>query len=124
MEMEEQDWQFIGFMIDGVMQHTLATDNKFAAILLSEPQIVDITEEPNLKSLGVGTTYDEVSQTYVPFKPYDSWVWNTEIKSWEPPVSIPTGVTETTGWAWSEEEVNWVAVPVDAGNAISVTYVE
>jgi hypothetical protein len=125
MENQEQpDWQYIGFMLDGQLQHILATDQKFAAILLSEPVMVDITDEPNLSALSQGATYDESSQTYIPVKVYDSWVWNDEVKDWRPPVEIPTNVTETTAWAWSEAEVNWVSVPLDASNVMYVSHVE
>jgi hypothetical protein len=124
MDNENQDWQYIGFMIDGELQHVLGTDSKLAAILLSEPTIVELTDEPNLSSLTPGATYDESSQTYIPVKIYDSWIWNNEVKDWRPPVDPPTDVTETTAWAWSEEEVNWVSVPLDAGNAMYVQHVE
>jgi len=122
-EINNEDWQFIAFMIDGDVQHTLGTDPKFAAILLSDPVIVDITDEPNIRSIGVGTTYDELSQTYIPRKPFASWVWDDNVKTWKSPVELPE-TTVTTGWAWSEEEVNWVAVPMDAANAMSATFVE
>lgn len=125
MENQEQpDWQYIGFMLDGQLQHILATDSKFAAILLSDPVIVELTDEPNLSALSAGATYDENTATYIPVKLYNSWIWNDQVKDWRPPVEVPTGVTETTAWAWSEEEVNWVAVPMDAANIIHITYVE
>lgn len=125
MENQEQpEWQYIGFILDGAIQHILATDQKLGAILLSEPIMVDLTEEPNLSALSQGATYDEASQTYIPVKVYNSWIWNDDVKDWRPPVQIPTGVTETTGWAWSEEDINWVPVPIDAANVLEITYVE
>jgi hypothetical protein len=125
MENQEQpDWQYVGFMLDGELQHILATDSRFAAILLSEPVMVDLTDEPNRSALSQGATYDEATQGYIPVKVYASWVWNDEVKDWRPPVEIPTGVTETTAWAWSEEEVNWISVPHDAANVLFVTHVE
>jgi hypothetical protein len=125
MENQEQpDWQYIGFMLDGELQHILATDQKFAAILLSEPVMVELTDEPNLSALSQGATYDEATQGYIPVKVYASWIWNNEVKDWRPPVEVPTDVTETTAWAWSEEDVNWVVVPQDAGNAMHIKYVE
>ena len=33
--------------------------------------------------------------------PYDSWIWNTSTKEWEPPVTKPDPV-------WDEESASWI----------------
>jgi hypothetical protein len=114
---QDQNWEFIAFMIDGEIQHILGTDSQFASILLSDPVIVDITDEENRAALSIGSTYDESRGIYVPRKPFESWTWDEVVKNWKPPVAAPAA-SANNGWAWSEEELNWVSVPAEAANAI------
>ena len=45
----------VAFVIDGVIQDILHTDERLAAIMLSEPLIVDVSDEP--ESVVPGTLY-------------------------------------------------------------------
>jgi hypothetical protein len=48
----------IAFVIDGVVQDVMHTDERLAAILLSEPLIIDITDREDASSITLGYTYN------------------------------------------------------------------
>jgi len=57
---------------------------------------------------GIGYTYDEIIDGFVPPKPYPSWVLNTTTGLWDAPVPYPTdGKTYT----WDEDTQTWVEIP-------------
>lgn len=52
---------------------------------------------------GVGYTYDETRDAFIPPKPYPSWTLNGQTCLWDPPVPYPAGGktykwVEPTGW--------------------------
>lgn len=56
---------------------------------------------------GIGYTYDEARDAFIPPKPYDSWLLDEETCRWEAPVAYPTdGVI----YSWDEEAGDWVPV--------------
>jgi len=56
---------------------------------------------------GIGFTYDEERDAFVPPKPFENWVLVEESCLWEAPVAYPTdGAT----YFWDEETGNWSEV--------------
>lgn len=53
---------------------------------------------------GVGYTYDEARDAFIPPKPFDSWILNEQTCLWEAPVPKPEGLW----WVWDETIKNWV----------------
>ena len=62
---------------------------------------------------GVGFTYDEQRDAFIPPKPYPSWVLNEESCLWTAPVTYPT---DGSIYEWNEELGNWV--PVDSSSNV------
>lgn len=54
---------------------------------------------------GVGFTYDETRDAFIPLKLYDSWVLNEETCLWEPPIKEPS--SDGKYYIWDESAVNW-----------------
>ena len=53
---------------------------------------------------GIGDTYSEELDAFIPQKPYPSWILNEETADWESPVPHP----DTPGYfVWSEERQVW-----------------
>jgi len=53
---------------------------------------------------GVGFTYDEDRDAFIPPKPFDSWILNEETCWWESPIPYP----ENGGvYSWNEENQSW-----------------
>ena len=55
---------------------------------------------------GVGYTYDEQREAFIPPKPFASWVLNEEICRWEAPVPKPDSIDNEI-WVWNEENLEW-----------------
>lgn len=54
---------------------------------------------------GIGYTYDEARDAFIPPKPFESWVLVDESCLWEAPVPYPT---DGGFYAWDEEAGDWV----------------
>ena len=57
---------------------------------------------------GVGYSYDETLDAFLPPKPHASWTLNETTYSWEAPVAMPD---DGGRYVWVEELGDWVAVP-------------
>jgi hypothetical protein len=53
---------------------------------------------------GIGFTYDEALDAFIPPKPFDSWLLNEETAQWEAPVPYPDG---DLMYSWNEELGDW-----------------
>ena len=53
---------------------------------------------------GVGFTYDQTRDAFIPPKPFNSWILNEETCLWEAPVALPD--TENR-YNWNEETQQW-----------------
>lgn len=54
---------------------------------------------------GIGYTYDQSKDAFIPPKPYNSWLLNETTCLWEAPVAYPT---DGKLYMWDENLVNWV----------------
>ena len=53
---------------------------------------------------GVGYTYDQTRNAFIPPKPYPSWVLNETTCQWEAPVDYPT---DGLYYEWNETNLTW-----------------
>ena len=56
---------------------------------------------------GIGFTYRDDIDAFVPIKPWASWVLNEATARWEAPVPIPNNGNE---YRWNEDNQQWVEV--------------
>ena len=56
---------------------------------------------------GVGYTYDETLDAFIPAKPYNSWLLDETSCTWKAPVDKPEG-----NYTWNEETLSWVEVEI------------
>jgi hypothetical protein len=56
---------------------------------------------------GIGYTYDEQRDAFIPPQPYASWALNEETCLWESPIAMPT---EGGPFVWNEETKAWDAI--------------
>jgi len=54
---------------------------------------------------GIGYTFDEVRDAFIPPKPYQSWILNEDTCLWEPPTPYPT---DGGMYQWDEANGEWV----------------
>jgi hypothetical protein len=55
---------------------------------------------------GIGYTYDEERDAFIPPKPFASWVLDEETCQWEAPVAYPT---DGELYSWDEDAQDWVS---------------
>jgi hypothetical protein len=53
---------------------------------------------------GIGYTYDEDRDAFIPPKPFTSWILNEETCCWEAPVARPN---PENSYNWNEETKQW-----------------
>ena len=53
---------------------------------------------------GIGYSYDEVRDAFIPPKPFDSWILNETTCLWEAPVAYPE---DGQMYTWNEELGTW-----------------
>ena len=53
---------------------------------------------------GIGFTYDEDRDSFIPPKPYNSWILNEESCRWEAPIDLPDNENK---YNWNETTQQW-----------------
>ena len=53
---------------------------------------------------GIGYTYDEDRDAFIPKKPFNSWILNEDTCHWESPITHPN---DNKIYAWNEQIQNW-----------------
>jgi hypothetical protein len=53
---------------------------------------------------GIGYTYDEIRDAFIPQKTYNSWVLNETTCNWEAPVAYPQ---DGNKYKWNEQTLSW-----------------
>jgi len=56
---------------------------------------------------GIGYTYDEQRDAFIPPKPYPSWILDEDTCQWVAPVAYPN---DDVIYQWDEEAGDWVAI--------------
>ena len=57
---------------------------------------------------GIGYTYDEERNAFIPPKIFKSWILNEDTCRWEAPVAKPTTELEINEYySWNESIINW-----------------
>ena len=59
---------------------------------------------------GIGWTYDETRDAFIPPKLYDSWTLNESTCLWKPPTPKPNDETENERYVWNEDTTSWEKV--------------
>ena len=57
---------------------------------------------------GIGYTYDEDRDAFIPKKPFNSWILNEQTCLWQEPIPMPTEELENNEcYSWNESIINW-----------------
>jgi hypothetical protein len=59
---------------------------------------------------GIGYTYDEDRDAFIPQKPYNSWILNEQTCNWESPIPLPSDASINKKYNWNENIKNWELV--------------
>jgi hypothetical protein len=58
---------------------------------------------------GIGFTYDETRDAFIPPKNFSSWILNEDTCQWEPPIPMPEH-DETERYIWLEADQEWYLI--------------
>lgn len=58
---------------------------------------------------GVGFSFDEARDAFIPPKPFDSWLLDEATCTWKAPVPYPDA-NEGEAYGWNEETLDWVLI--------------
>jgi hypothetical protein len=53
---------------------------------------------------GIGFTYDEDRDAFIPKKPFNSWILNEDTCNWEAPINKPQ---DGNKYGWNEQTLSW-----------------
>jgi hypothetical protein len=53
---------------------------------------------------GIGYTYDETRDAFIPPKPFNSWILNEDTCLWNAPVAYPQ---DDNKYSWNEQTLSW-----------------
>ena len=53
---------------------------------------------------GIGYTYDETRDAFIPPKPFNSWVFNENTCNWDAPITKPQ---DNYTYLWDEQNTSW-----------------
>lgn len=56
---------------------------------------------------GIGYTYDEQRDAFIPPKPFNSWVLNETTCLWDAPMAMPN---DGKPYRWDEDTLNWIEI--------------
>ena len=56
---------------------------------------------------GIGYTYDETLDAFIPPKPYNSWLLDEETCQWKAPVDYPK---DDKRYSWDEDTKSWIEI--------------
>jgi len=62
------------------------------------------TDGTRKNSAGIGYTYDEDRDAFIPKKPFASWILNEETCQWEAPSAMPD---DGKKYEWNESTTSW-----------------
>jgi hypothetical protein len=69
-----------------------------------------IVDEPAFRKnyAGIGFTYDEEKDAFIPPQPFASWTLNADTCLWEAPIQMPTfDIEDPKAYSWNEETTSW-----------------
>ena len=89
---------------NGVEQEVNGID--FLTKLTGYPLWVQTSYNNNFRKnhAGIGYTYDEDRDAFIPKKPFNSWVLNEDTCLWESPIPYPQ---DNNKYIWNEQNRSW-----------------
>jgi len=89
---------------NGVEQESIGVD--FLTKLTGYPIWKQTSYNKNFRKnfAGIGMTYDEDKDVFIPKKPFASWILNEDTYIWEAPITKPN---DNQRYNWNEENQTW-----------------
>ena len=81
-------------------------NTKAGSHYLSDNSSLSNTQEKAFRKnfAGIGYTYDEDRDAFIPKKPFNSWILNEDTCLWNAPVAMPI---DDNKYKWNEQTLSW-----------------
>ena len=56
---------------------------------------------------GIGYTYDQQRDAFIPPKPFNSWILNEQTCNWDAPIPMPNDASIDKRYTWNESTLSW-----------------
>lgn len=95
------------------------TYNNKHYILTNENKTLSETQEKAYRGnyAGIGFTYDETNDVFIPPQPFDSWILNQELLKWQAPIEEPIltdeDITNNKRTKWDEDNQTWIIFNIE-----------
>ena len=93
---------------NGIVIDVMVADQEFMDNFIdtSAGQWIETKEDGSIRKnyAGIGYTYDETRDAFIPPKTYPSWTLDEDTCLWEPPVAYPT---DGNMYEWNETDQQW-----------------
>jgi hypothetical protein len=104
-EIQDSTPKKLAFVLDNKVVDVLRTDERLAAIFLSQPIVVDVTGPDGSPTTETGYNYDPITGNFFSNKPFESWTFDQELGRWKAPVDFPI---DGRSYHWNEESLSWI----------------
>ena len=94
----------IAIIENGTVVNTIICESIELAESITGLTAVEYTAE---NPAGIGWTYSDVANKFIPPQPYSSWILNEEINQWEAPIPYPI---DDNFYNWDESTTSWIEV--------------
>jgi len=93
--------------VDGVESEQVGID--FLTSLHGHPNWKQTSYNSTIRKnyAGIGFTYDEIRDAFIPPKPFESWILDEETYIWECSIPYPN---DDKNYTWSENDLAWVEI--------------
>lgn len=95
-------------VVDGLVTQVIVADASFFTSFVDPSPgqwIETFTDGTRKNYAGIGYTYDQNRDAFIPPKVFASWILNEETCLWDPPVPYPNDGNE---YCWDEDYQTWV----------------
>jgi hypothetical protein len=109
IEREELGIQFLNELYGWPIWKQTSYNTKAGSHYLSDNSNLSNTQEKAFRKnhAGIGYTYDEDRDAFIPKKPYNSWILNEQTCNWESPIPMPSDASIDKRYQWNEQIQNW-----------------
>lgn len=108
VEQENLGIQFLNdiFKDNTIIWKKTSFNTKFGKYYNQDGSEGDISKAFRKNYAGIGFTYDQTRDAFIPPKPFNSWTLNETTCDWEPPIPYPNPSNGNL-YQWNESTQNW-----------------
>jgi hypothetical protein len=96
----------------GLIENIIVSEEKEAVDFLFGANKIVVMETEATGIAFIGATYRQDKEKFMPYRPFDTWIFNEESWSWEAPIAKPE-VADGKIAVWDGLQNNWVEISME-----------